>query len=95
MRTEYVLFQRESRRPIRPSHSMGHLRATASSRAKNKTLDGSDDVNCVRNDPSHVAYNAQMEIWEIQRELRRGEMVQVRLESWIEIFMLDVPAIAS
>ena len=81
MRTEYVLFQRESRRPIRPSHSMGHLRATASSRAKNKTLDGSDDVNCVRNDPSHVAYNAQMEIWEIQRELRRGEMVQVRLES--------------
>ena len=28
------------------------------------------------------AYNAQMEIWEIQRELRRGEMVQgVRAET--------------
>ena len=48
--------QRESRRPIRPSHSMGHLRATASSRAKNKTLDGSDDVNCTRNDDCKDQY---------------------------------------
>ena len=91
----FPALQRESRRPIRPSHSMGHLRATASSRAKNKTLDGSDDVACVRNDPSHVAYNAQMEIWEIQRELRRGEMVQVGFNRWIEIILLGVPAIAS
>ena len=57
---------------------MSHLRATASSRAKNKTLDGSDDINCGRDSSTPRAYNAQMEIWEIQRELRRGEMVQVR-----------------
>ena len=57
---------------------MGHLRATASSRAKNKTLDGSDDVNCNRDSSGPRAFNAQMEIWEIQNYLRRGEMVQVR-----------------